>query len=108
MPKGPKGQKRPADVIGNAVHVMRIATGEIEEKPVEKSRRAKGGKVGASQTWSRPPRRSRASAAPTRSAGPKFQTEALTLVDVCADPAVFSGRLVICARRSFPAGRRRA
>lgn len=31
MPKGPKGQKRPADVIGNAVHVMRIATEEIKE-----------------------------------------------------------------------------
>ena len=31
MPKGPQGQKRPADVVGNAVHVMRIATGEIEE-----------------------------------------------------------------------------
>jgi hypothetical protein len=31
MPCGPKGEKRPADVIGNAVHVMRIATGEIEE-----------------------------------------------------------------------------
>jgi hypothetical protein len=31
MPKGPRGEKRPADVIGNAVHVMRIATGEIEE-----------------------------------------------------------------------------
>lgn len=31
MPRGPKGQKRPADVIRNAVHVMRIATGEIEE-----------------------------------------------------------------------------
>lgn len=28
MPTGPKGQKRPADVIGNAVRVMRIATGE--------------------------------------------------------------------------------
>jgi hypothetical protein len=28
MPKGPKGQHRPADVIGNAVKVMRIATGE--------------------------------------------------------------------------------
>ena len=28
MPKGPKGQKRPADVIGNAVKVMRIATGK--------------------------------------------------------------------------------
>jgi hypothetical protein len=32
MPRGPKGEKRPADVIGNAVHVMRVATGEIEEK----------------------------------------------------------------------------
>jgi hypothetical protein len=32
MPKGPKGQKRPADVIGNAVRIMRIATGEAEEE----------------------------------------------------------------------------
>ena len=31
MPKGPKGEKRKADVIGNAVHVMRIATGQVEE-----------------------------------------------------------------------------
>jgi hypothetical protein len=31
MPKGPKGQRRTADVIGNAVHVMRIATGEIAD-----------------------------------------------------------------------------
>src|SRR3712207_7101183 len=31
MPKGPKGEKRPADVVANAVHVMRIATGEVEE-----------------------------------------------------------------------------
>ena len=31
MPKGPKGQKRPADVISNAVRVMKIATGEIDE-----------------------------------------------------------------------------
>ncbi len=31
MPKGPKGEKRPADVIGAAVKVMKIATGEIEE-----------------------------------------------------------------------------
>ena len=33
MPKGPQGQKRPADVIGNAVHVMRLATGEMAETP---------------------------------------------------------------------------
>ncbi len=31
MPKGPKGEKRPADVIGAAVKVMKIAIGEIEE-----------------------------------------------------------------------------
>jgi len=31
MPRGPKGERRPADVIGNAVHVMRIVTGEIED-----------------------------------------------------------------------------
>lgn len=31
MPKGPKGEKRPADVISNAVKVMRIATGEEDE-----------------------------------------------------------------------------
>ena len=34
MPKGPKGEKRLADVVGAAVMVARIATGEIEE-PVE-------------------------------------------------------------------------
>jgi hypothetical protein len=31
MPKGPRGEKRPADVIGNTVKVMRIATGEEKE-----------------------------------------------------------------------------
>lgn len=33
MPKGPKGEKRPADVIGNAVLIGRIATGEVEDTP---------------------------------------------------------------------------
>jgi hypothetical protein len=33
MPKGPQGQKRPADVIGNAVRVMQIATGEVADTP---------------------------------------------------------------------------
>ena len=31
MPRGPQGQKRPADVIRCAVTVAKIATGEIEE-----------------------------------------------------------------------------
>ncbi len=33
MPKDPKGRKRPADVISNAVMVMKIATGEVEQPP---------------------------------------------------------------------------
>jgi hypothetical protein len=31
MPKGPQGQKRPGDVIGAAIMVAKIATGEITE-----------------------------------------------------------------------------
>ena len=31
LPKGPKGEKRPADVVGAAITVAKIATGEIEE-----------------------------------------------------------------------------
>ncbi|HEX3664165.1 MAG TPA: hypothetical protein VHU23_02910 [Rhizomicrobium sp.] len=33
MPKGPQGQRRPADSNARAVMVARIATGEIEETP---------------------------------------------------------------------------
>ncbi len=46
MPRGPKGEKRPADVIGNAVRVMQIATGEIEEDLGKVPKRAKGGRKG--------------------------------------------------------------
>ena len=50
MPTGPKGEKRPADVIGNAVKVMRIATGDEPDDlpndgkdPAAKALGAKGG-----------------------------------------------------------------
>ena len=33
MPRGPKGEKRPADVVGAAVKVMKIATGQAEKEP---------------------------------------------------------------------------
>ena len=46
MPKGPKGEKRPADVIGAAVMVAKIATGEIEEDTGKVPKRAKGGRLG--------------------------------------------------------------
>ena len=47
MPKGPRGEKRPADVIGNAVRVMRIATGEeADEREATASAAAQLGKLG--------------------------------------------------------------
>ncbi len=49
MPTGPKGEKRPADAIGTAVRVMRIAAGENaddrEHKP-QASPAAQLGKLG--------------------------------------------------------------
>lgn len=47
MPKGPQGQKRPADVIGNAVHIARIATGEIEDTTLKQPAKRKSGLAGA-------------------------------------------------------------
>jgi hypothetical protein len=51
MPKGPQGQRRPADVIGGAIRVARIATGEEPEETKAKSAAAelgsKGGKARA-------------------------------------------------------------
>jgi hypothetical protein len=48
MPKGPCGEKRPADVIGNAVHVMRIATGEISEDTSKSEQKRASGRKGGS------------------------------------------------------------
>lgn len=46
MPKGLKGERRPADAIGAAVTVGRIATGEIEKRAALKSAAAELGRKG--------------------------------------------------------------
>jgi hypothetical protein len=46
MPRGPRGEKRPADVIGAAVMIAKIATGEIEDTKSKAPNRARGGQVG--------------------------------------------------------------
>lgn len=43
MPKGPRGEKRPANVIGAAVLIGRIATGDAEDTKGKAPNRAKGG-----------------------------------------------------------------
>jgi hypothetical protein len=53
MPKGPQGQKRKADVIGNAVLIARIATGEADDSTPDdgkdKAAQALGKKGGAAR-----------------------------------------------------------
>ncbi|MFZ1728035.1 MAG: histone H1 [Albidovulum sp.] len=56
MPKGPKGEKRPADAVGLAVMIGKIATGEIEDTveddgkdPAAKALGKKGGKARAAK-----------------------------------------------------------
>lgn len=43
MPKGPRGQKLPTDVTGDAVTVARAATGEREETGYRQLARREGG-----------------------------------------------------------------
>lgn len=40
MSRGPKGEKRPADAIGNAIMIGKIATGEIEDLTTEDGKNA--------------------------------------------------------------------
>jgi hypothetical protein len=54
MPKGPQGQKRPADTVANAVRVAKILTGEIDEDTgaddgKDKAAQALGKKGGAAR-----------------------------------------------------------
>jgi hypothetical protein len=61
MPTGPEGEKRPADVIGNAVKVMRIATGEESDDAPDdgknKAAQELGRKGGAARAESTSPER---------------------------------------------------
>jgi hypothetical protein len=62
MPKGPQGQKRPADTVSNAIRVAKILTGEIEEDTgqddgKDKNAQALGRKGGAARAKSMTPER---------------------------------------------------
>ena len=56
MPKGPNGEKRPADAVGLAVLIGRIATGEVDDVTPDdgkdKAAQAMGKKGGAARASS--------------------------------------------------------
>lgn len=47
MPKGPRGENRAADIVGCAVTVAKIATGEIEDERDKSPGRRRSGLAGA-------------------------------------------------------------
>lgn len=61
MPTGPKGQKRPADAVGLAVMIGKIATGEVADVPEDdgkdKAAQALGRKGGKARASSMTPER---------------------------------------------------
>jgi hypothetical protein len=60
MPKGPRGEKRPADVVSAAIMVGRIATGEVEDtirSPGTEANRKGGLKGGKARAQSMTPER---------------------------------------------------
>ena len=61
MPKGPNGEKRPADAVGLAVLIGRIATGEerdvVPDDGKDKAAQAMGKKGGAARASSMTPER---------------------------------------------------
>lgn len=61
MPKGPRGEKRPADVIGAAIRVARIATGEEPDEVTDdgknKAAQALGRKGGKARADAMTPER---------------------------------------------------
>lgn len=61
MPKGPNGEERPADAVGLAVLIGRIATGEAEDVPEDDGKdpaaKAMGKKGGAARAASMTPER---------------------------------------------------
>jgi hypothetical protein len=61
MPRGPKGERRPADVNARAVMIAKIATGEVDDAPPDDGKdpaaKALGKKGGAARAAKMTPQR---------------------------------------------------
>jgi hypothetical protein len=76
MPRGPKGEKRPADANQRAVMVARIATGEIEDKVPDDGKNAAA--VALGRNW----RRKHKARGTTPAAAAGLTDKAMTMTDL--------------------------
>jgi hypothetical protein len=53
MPRGPQGQKRPADAIARAIMVAKIATGEVSDPVIETGAGKKAGALARNEALSK-------------------------------------------------------
>ena len=66
MSKGPNGERRPADAIGLAVHVARIATGEVKDTKLKQPAKRRSGLAGLKAHAEKPTAEERSEAAAGR------------------------------------------
>lgn len=83
MPKGPNGQKRPADAIGCAVMVAQIATGEQEDTTLASPNRRKSGLAGA-KARNKTMSAERRSEIATQAASARWQKGENEMTDICS------------------------
>ena len=80
MPTGPNGQKRPGDVIGKAIHIVQMLTGEADDGPTVDDRKEPAAVNSNGYDWVcelEPPAADVETARPTDSAHPVGAREIL-------------------------------
>lgn len=83
MPKGPNGQKRPADTVGMSVLVAKIATGEEEDTSYTSRNRRKSGVAGAKARNAKLGAERRSEIA-TQAANARWQKGEKEMTEVCS------------------------
>lgn len=96
MPRGPKGQKRPGDVIGAAVMVAKIATGEIEESEAPLSAAQElGRKGGAARAKSMTAKRRKEIAKKAAGQGENITTRGIDLLGLARGALLYIGEKAV-------------
>lgn len=105
MPKGPTGQKRPADSIGCAVTVARIATGEQEDTTYVTPNRRKSGLAGSKARMESVDAERRSQIA-TKAA--RAKRSGIMMTDKAALDRIYDGELKVKNLKLFPGTHRDA